>query len=192
MILDLRTMYIALGITCFIVAAALLTFQTRQFRRDGSLQWAIGWAFYGGFMVLIGLRGIIGDFLSIVIANTLFTASYSLLYAAVLQFRGRSRNTGILLVPAAATFIFFWYFSAYVDNLSYRIIFISLLSILQITAIVVAVLRSVPVRERLSLSPYRLRLYPDGPGHGQSAPGGVHAPFRTIVYIARNGLPECG
>ncbi len=153
MILDLRTMYIAMGATCFIVAASLLTVQTRQSRRDGSLQWAIGWALYGGFLVLIGLRGIIGDFLSIVIANTFSTASYSLLYAAVRQFRGRSRNRGVLFVPVASTFVFFWYFSAYVDNLSYRIIFISLLSILQITAIVVALLRSVPVRESLS---YRL------------------------------------
>ena len=153
MILDLRTMYIALGATCFIVSAALLTFQTRQFRRDGSLQWALGWALYGGFMVLIGLRGIIGDFLSIVIANTFLTASYSLLYAAVLQFRGRSRNAGVLFVPVAATFIFFWYYSAYVNNLPYRIIFISLLSILQISAIIVALLRNVPVREGLS---YRL------------------------------------
>ena len=150
MILDLRTMYIALGATCFIVSAGLLALQARQFRRDGSLQWALGWALHGGFWLLVGLRGIIGDFLSIVIANTFFTASYSLLYAAVLQFRGRSRNTGILLVPVAATFIFFWYFSVYVDNLSYRILFISLLSILQISAIIVALLRRVPVREGLS------------------------------------------
>jgi PAS domain-containing protein len=71
----------------------------------------------------------------------------------VLQFRGRSRNPGVFFVPVAATFIFFWYFSAHVDNLSYRIIFISLLSLLQISAIVVALLRNVPVSERRS---YRL------------------------------------
>jgi PAS domain S-box-containing protein len=150
MILDVRTMYIAMAAICFIVAAALLTLQTRRSRRDGALQWALGWALQGSFWVLVGLRGIIGDFLSIVIAHTFLVASYSLLYAAVRQFQGRTYNTGILLFPVAATFIFFWYFSAYADNLLYRIIFISILSILQTGSIVRTLLRNPPAKERLS------------------------------------------
>ncbi len=38
MILDVRTMYIAVGATCFIVASALFTLQARRFRRDGELR----------------------------------------------------------------------------------------------------------------------------------------------------------
>ena len=150
MILDVRTMCIALGAICFIVGAALLTLQAGRFRRDGTLPWALGWAFQGAFWVLLGLRGIIGDFLSIVVAQTCLTASYSFLYAAVREFQGRPYKTGILLFPVAATFIFFWYFSVYVDNLLYRIIFISVLSVLQIGAIVRALLRNVQIRERRS------------------------------------------
>ena len=135
MILDVRTMYIAIAAICFIVAAALFTLQTRRFPRDGALQWALGWTCQGGYWVLLGLRGIIGDFPSIVVANTLLTASYSLLYAAVRQFQRRPYNTGILLSPVAATFIVIWYFSAYADNILYRTIFISLLSVLQISGI---------------------------------------------------------
>ena len=150
MILDVRTMYMALAATCFIVAAALLTLQTQRLRGNGAVQWALGWALQGGFWALVGLRGIVGDFLSIVVANTFFAASYSLLYAAVRQFQGRSYNMSVLLVPITTTFIFFWYFSAYVENLLYRVIFISLLTILQISGIVRALLRNAPIRQRLS------------------------------------------
>ncbi len=148
MILDVRTMYIAMGAICFTVAAALFTFRTRRSRQDGTLQWALGWSLQGASWVLVGLRGIAGDFLSIVVGQTCLIASYSLLYAAVSQFQGRSYKRGILLIPAAATFIFFWYFSVHVDNLVYRVVFISLLSMLQIGAIVGALLYNALLKER--------------------------------------------
>ncbi len=147
MILDVRTMCIAMAATCFIVAAALLTFQARRFRRDGALLWALGWAFQGAFWVLVALRGTVGDFFSVVLANTLFSASYSLLYAAVREFQGRSYNRGILLSPVAATFVFFWCFSSHAEG---RIIFISILSTMQISGIVLTLLRNIPVNERRS------------------------------------------
>ena len=150
MILDVRTMYIAMAATCFAVAAALLTLPTQQFRRDGALHWALGWAFHGVFWLLLALRGTIGDFLSIVVANTFMTAGYAFLYAAVRQFRGRSFKAGILLFPPAATFIFLWYFSAHMDNLFYRVVFMSLLTVLQIAGIALALLRNVAVKDRRS------------------------------------------
>lgn len=148
MILDVRTMYIAMGVTCFVVAATLLILQIGRLQRDGVLQWALGWAVEGAMWLLMALRGIVGDFLSIVVANTCLIAGYSLIYAAVRRFRGCSYNTDILLVPVAVTFIFFWYFS--VDNLSYRVLFVSLLAFLQTGGITWALLRHVPVKERLS------------------------------------------
>ena len=98
----------------------------------------------------MGFRGIASDFLSIVIAHTCLTAGYSLLYTAVRQFQERSYKRSILLLPVAATFVFFWYFSAHTDNVLYRVIFISLLTVLQISAIALTLLRQAPVRERLS------------------------------------------
>lgn len=148
MILDVRTMYIAMAAVCFVVAVALLTLQAQRFRRDGVLLWALGLALQGVFWVLLGLRGTVGDFLSIVVANTFLTASYSLLYAAVRQFQGRSHNAGILLFPAAATFAFVWCFSVYVDSLLSRITFMSLLSFVQTSGIALALLRHAPAKER--------------------------------------------
>ncbi len=150
MILDVRTMYIAMGAICFVVAGALLTLQTRRFQRDGALQWALGWALHGAFWVLLGSsrdrRGLSFDchrqhFLD----GKLFPP---LRRSAAVP--GSPYNTGILLVPVAATFIFFWYFSVYVDNLLYRVIFISLLPCCRPAAIVWALLRDAPIKERLS------------------------------------------
>ena len=146
--LDVRTMYIAMGATCFIVALALVVFQAGRFRRDGTLLWTVGWAFQGVFYTLLGLRGFIWDFVSIVVAHTFLIASFSLLYGAVRQFHGRPYHRGILLIPPAATFVFFWFFSAYVDNVSYRVIFVSLLSILQISAAIWALYHEAPAHER--------------------------------------------
>ena len=150
MILDVRTMFIAMAATCFIVAAGFFILQARRVRRDGALQWTLGWAFQAAFWVLLGLRGIIWDFVSIVVATTFLAASFSFLYAAVREFQGRPYHRGILLLPPAFTFVFFWYFSAYVDRLSYRIIFFSLLSILQTSAIAWVLFRDTALRERRS------------------------------------------
>ena len=148
--LDVRTMYMAMAATCFIVALSLFIFQVGRFRRDGTLLWTVGWTFQGAFWILLGLRGVVWDFVSIVVAHTFLAASFSLFYGAVRQFQGRPYHRGVLLFPPAATFVFFWYFSAYVDNVSYRVTFISLLSILQISAIIRPLFREAPAHERRS------------------------------------------
>jgi PAS domain S-box-containing protein len=148
--LDVRTMYMAMAATCSIVAMALFIMYAGRFRRDGTLLWSAGWVLQGIFWTLLGLRGLIWDFVSIVVAHTFLAASFSLLYAAVRQFQNRTYNPKTLLLPPIATFVFFWYFSVYADNISYRTIFISLLCILQIIVIVRALFRDNPNQERRS------------------------------------------
>ena len=148
--LDVRTMYMAMAANSFIVAMALFISHAGRFRRDGTLTWTVGWVFQGAFWILLGLRGVIWDFVSIVVTSTFLPVSFSLLYAAVREFQGRAYNRKTLLLPPAATFVFFWYFSTVVNNVSFRIIFISLMSILQITAIVWALFRDTPIQERRS------------------------------------------
>jgi len=148
--LDVRTMYMAMAVACFIVAIAIFAFHAGRFRRDGALSWTVGWVLQGAFWALIGLRGIIWNFISVVIASTFLAASFSLLCAAVREFQGRTSNRKILLLPPVVTFVFFWYFSVTMDNIFYRVIFISLLSILQITAIAWALFRDASIREKRS------------------------------------------
>ncbi len=148
--LDVRTMYIAMAATCFIVAFGLFIFQAGRFRRDGTLSWIFGWAFQGAFWVLLGLRGLVWDFFSIVVAHTFLAAGFSFLYAAVREFQGRRNSRGVLLLLPAVTFGFFWFFSGYTDKLFYRIIFISLLSILQSGAIAWLLFHGAPIDQRRS------------------------------------------
>jgi len=143
-------MYMAMAASCFIVAMGLIILHVGRFRRDGTLLWAVGWVFQGVSWTLIGLREFIWYFVSIVVANTILTGSFSLLYAAVRQFQDRVYNWKTLFLPPAATFVFYWYFLPYADSTSYRIIFISLLSVLQIIAIIGALFWDSPIKERRS------------------------------------------
>jgi cytochrome bd-type quinol oxidase subunit 2 len=143
-------MYMAMAASCFIVAMALFIFHAGRFRRDGTLLWTVGWVFQGASWTLIGLRGLIWDFVSIVVANTFLTGSFSLLYAAVRQFQDRPYHRETLFLPPAATFVFYWYFLPYADYISYRIVFISLLSIVQIIAIIRALFWGSSIKERRS------------------------------------------
>jgi PAS domain S-box-containing protein len=148
MIIDVRTMFIATGASCLIVAMALSAIEVGRFRRDGMRQWAFGWACQGAFYALVGLRGTVWDFVSIVIANTCFAASYSLFYAAICIFQGRPYGRGILLFPPAAAFLFFTYFSMYSNTVFPRTIFISALAVVQIGAIIWLLFREASVLER--------------------------------------------
>jgi len=143
-------MYMAMAASCFIVAMGLIILHAGRFRRDGTLLWIVGWVFQGASWALIGLRGLMWNFVSIVVANTFLTGSFSLHYAAVRQFQDRVYNWETLFLPPAATFAFYWYFLPYADDISYRIIFISLLSVLQIIAIIGALFWGSPIKERRS------------------------------------------
>jgi PAS domain S-box-containing protein len=144
MSLDIRTLYMVMGVTCFIVAGAFLFFESRQFRTGGVWEWSAGYAFQGSYWIFIGLRGLIPDFLSIIVANTFLTANYSLLYAAVREFQHRSYRRDILFLPIIVTFIFISFFSAYIDNFFLRTVFVSLLSAVQMSAIALILFREGP------------------------------------------------
>ncbi len=144
MSLDIRTLYMVMGVTCFIVAAAFLFFQSRQFRTEGVREWSAGYFLQGVYWISIGLRGLIPDVLSIIVANTFLTANYSLLYVAVREFQHRSYRRDILFLPIIVTFIFISFFSAYVDSFFIRTIYISLLSSLQMGSIAVILFREGP------------------------------------------------
>ena len=150
MTVDLHTMYAAMAATCLIVAASLSIINAGRFRQDGTLLWALGWGFQGGFWALVGLPEAIPDFVSIVVANTCLAASYSLFYSAIRQFRGRSYGKAMLLLPPAGAFIVCSLFLVYTDNQIDRIVFTSLLAMSQTGAISWTLFHHAPVHERRS------------------------------------------
>ncbi len=114
------------------------------------IQWTLGYAFQGVFLTLIGLRGIIWDFLSIVVAHGLLAASLSLCYAAVREFQNRPYSRLFLFLPMIATWIYFWFFWAYQDSMFLRTVFIALLSSIQMAAIAWILFRNAPLQIRRS------------------------------------------
>jgi hypothetical protein len=71
MILDVRTMFIAMAVNCFIVAAGLFILQAGRVGRCAPMD---PWLGFSGAHVL--LAPITGDFVSIVVANTFLAASF--------------------------------------------------------------------------------------------------------------------
>jgi len=150
MSLDVRTLYIVMGVSCFLVSGSFLFFQAHEFRTDGVKEWSAGYAFQGIYWVLLGLRGVIPDFLSIVVANTFLTANYTLLYAAVREFQRRSYRRNLLFLPAIVTTLYISFFWAYIDSISLRTVYISLVSGIQMGFIASILFREVHFQIRRS------------------------------------------
>ncbi len=144
MSLDVRTLFILMGVICSLVSGAFLFFQAHEFRRDGVREWSAGHALQGAYWVLLGLRGIVPDFLSILMANAFLTGSYSLLYAAVRQFQHRPYRRGFFFLPTIATVLVISFFWVYQNNIFMRTIYISLMSGIQMGAVAWALFRGLP------------------------------------------------
>lgn len=76
-------------------------------QRDGMHLWAAGlWAHTLAYS-LFGLRGLVDDALSVVLANTLMSVSLALLSESLCEFHGRRPRRLLLWMPVGATFMAF-------------------------------------------------------------------------------------
>jgi len=94
-------------------------------------EWIAGQFLIGLYSALLGLRGVIPDFLSIMVANSCLTASYSIMYVAVRKFHHRQYRRDLLVLPAAATFLVFSLSWANPDAIFARGVYITLVSAIQ-------------------------------------------------------------
>jgi len=131
MFLDFRNASILLGVCFFLFSGGLFTLLPRQTRKDGMSEWIAGQFLIGLYLVFLGLRGVIPDFLSVVVANSFLTASYSVAYLAVRKFHHQLYRRELLLCPVAATFLVSLFFLIYTDNIFIRSLYITLVSAMQ-------------------------------------------------------------
>jgi PAS domain S-box-containing protein len=150
MFLDFRSASIALGLCFFLFAGGLFVFQARRARKDGVNEWIAGQFLIGLYLVLFALRGVIPDFLSIVVANSCLTACYSVAYVAVRKFHHRPYRRELLIFPPAATFLVFLLSWAYPDTMFVRSVYITLVSAIQAGFIALILLRDASPRTRRS------------------------------------------
>ncbi len=124
---DIRTIFLIQVFVNLVIGLAMwLT--TR-----GRYQYKLGY-FVGLFLsqaviqLLLFFRGILPDFVTIVIANTLLVSSYNLGYLGYCEFFHRRVNWWLVYPPVVVTFILFW---VYLDNFSMRATLLALISMLQ-------------------------------------------------------------
>lgn len=111
MILDLRTIYVVGATTCIILGCIqLFALVTARFER-WPLLWGLSSLLLGCGMMLIALRGMIPDFVSIEVANMASWAGYLLLLASVRSFAGQPARAMLHLgaVAGAGALLFLWH-----------------------------------------------------------------------------------
>lgn len=124
---DIRTIFLIQVFVNLVIGLAMwLT--TR-----GRYQYKLGY-FVGLFLsqaavqLLLFLRGILPDFITIVVANTLLISSYNLGYLGYCHFFHRQVNWWLVYPPVIVTFILYWVF---LDDFHTRAIFLAIISALQ-------------------------------------------------------------
>ncbi|MHB8771175.1 MAG: GGDEF domain-containing protein [Syntrophales bacterium] len=145
--MDTRTIVVIMAISCLIVSTALFVTHVGRFRRDGMRLWTAGGAvqFFGAS--LFATRGVFPDFFSIVLANTLLSAGFWLLYAAVQEFQGKLRRWTPLIVTAVVCFFIILVALATPVR---QVVFSGSMFSLQLSAIALVLFRQAPAHERRS------------------------------------------
>lgn len=108
--IDSRTMLVVMLTSCLLMAAVLWFACAGKFR-DGLGKWTASLGVQAGAWLLFGAQDFLPALLSIGAANALFALSWSLQFAAILEFRWRPAPPWLLWAPAALVLAFFLAFA---------------------------------------------------------------------------------
>ena len=110
MSLDIRTLIVMLAIATACSAFVIFLVHRLRFSVQGTLFWAYGCFMAACALVLTALRGILPNFITIVVANTVVVYGYSIIWSGTRIFLRRSSLLKIsLTAPLAITPFLFWY-----------------------------------------------------------------------------------
>jgi len=128
MVLNIRTLLVApLFLTAIVGVLDLLIWRTRS-TFPGFGRWAIAHVFFGPALVLLSLRSLAPDWLTLGVANLLAMLVMVLTLEAVRQFRGLPPRTWQAYAGAAGSLAATFFFRYGVDNLSLRVVVVSITS----------------------------------------------------------------
>ena len=123
--LDIRTISFFVGALSAVQALGLFVFSKMVGSQPGVKQYAWGNAGFALSFLLLLLRGVVPDFLSIVVANTAISLSSYIIFWGVCAYTNRASDRRPFLLIPGLIFLFFLYFT-YVDNdITIRTILIS-------------------------------------------------------------------
>ena len=108
------------------------------------LLWAAAFGIHSICYILLALRGVIPDFISIVLANTLISAMIGLYIEGITRFNERPISAVIIWSPVAVIFVSYWIFIADFDA---RVAVGSIISAFQTSVLLWVVLSGFKARE---------------------------------------------
>jgi signal transduction histidine kinase len=125
--IDIRTLFVVHALVSMALSALMLVFWRTHRGIPGLGQWTLGVTLLGVTLVGTGLRGIISDFLSIVVANACAVATVAAFWNGIRRFDGRPTRWLGALAVALATAAFSAHHTYVVNDVLTRIVVTSLL-----------------------------------------------------------------
>ena len=139
--LDTRTLLVVMALISIGSAVALIALWRAQLKHSGVGFWAAGLSCFSIACILISGRGSIPDFISLVMANSLYVIGFVLLLRGMLIFTGRPPLIFFDFVLAPLCTVLFYYFNYVEQNMNIRIVVLSTAFAMTCFAIVYTVLR---------------------------------------------------
>ncbi|MDV7105266.1 diguanylate cyclase [Vibrio sp. TH_r3] len=123
--LDIRTLLVVTTLVSIGSAVALISLWRSQSQPNGAGFWALGMSCVAVASVLISGRGIIFDFISIVIANSVYVIGFLLILRGIRIFTNRPPLLFLDYSLPVISALFFYYFNYIDQNINIRIAVIS-------------------------------------------------------------------
>ncbi len=133
---DVQTLFLVNMIVGAVLASCIALVGWGQDR--ALLRWAFAFSLHTVTYLLLALRGVVPDFLSIVVANTLTAGMLALFTEELLRFQGRQWNRALLWAPVAVLFLSFL---ALMDAFVARVAVSSVVFSLQAALIIATILQ---------------------------------------------------
>jgi hypothetical protein len=124
--LDTKTLFINFTLITVFLSCAMFFFWYVQKTYEGFTEWVITAFLAAACYILILLRGVIPDFLSIPIANVGLPAALILRLQGTRKFFSRKSVSPFYLLIPSSLFIIYLYFTYAVDNIQIRTFFLTL------------------------------------------------------------------
>ncbi len=110
--LDTRTIFISTGIICVFVGASMACIAMSRKTHPGFYEWSAGYCISGCGLFLVGMQGLMVDFLTIFVANTLIILSFVLIHRGLLRFSKEQPQLWpdiVIMIIAISTYVVFLY-----------------------------------------------------------------------------------
>jgi len=138
--LDSRTLLVVISLISIGSAVALIALWRTQINNNGSGFWAIGMSTIAVASILISLRDVISDMLSLVLANSLYVLGFLFLYRGIRKFTEQRSIILFDIIILPAIIFAFYYFNYIEPSLSIRIAVLSAAFVIICCAIVMSLL----------------------------------------------------